>query len=137
MIKAIFPGSFDPFHEGHRFVVKQALQDFDFIFIVVSWNENKKRQNTFVKSKEEIEKMFSNEKDRIQVLINEKELTTDLAKKLNCFNIIRGCRNEEDKLYEEKLKYKYLLLEKRLNFFYYFANENTRNISSSNLKNKQ
>ena len=40
---AIFPGSFDPFHEGHEFVVKAALEEFDLLYIIISWNENKVR----------------------------------------------------------------------------------------------
>ena len=29
MNKIIFPGSFDPFHEGHKFVVETILKKFD------------------------------------------------------------------------------------------------------------
>ena len=36
MKRAIFPGSFDPFHEGHDFVVQKGLEDFDLIYIVIS-----------------------------------------------------------------------------------------------------
>ena len=44
MNKIIFPGSFDPFHEGHKFVVEKILKKFDYVYIVISWNESKQRK---------------------------------------------------------------------------------------------
>ncbi len=134
MNKAIFPGSFDPFHEGHEYIVKVALSDFDLIYIIISWNENKKRKYSFEESFEKINKIYHNNKS-IKVLINKNELTTNIAKKLNCFNIIRGIRNNEDLKYEQQLKKIYQLQEKKIKIYYYKANNKVKNISSSNLKN--
>ena len=91
---AIFPGSFDPFHEGHDFVVQNGLEDFDLIYIVISWNENKERFFSYFKSKKIIKRKYKKNK-KIKVLINKRQLTVNIARKLNCFNIIRGYRKDE------------------------------------------
>ena len=42
MIKAIYPGSFDPLTNGHLDIIKRASQTFDELIIAVSQNINKK-----------------------------------------------------------------------------------------------
>lgn len=134
MIKsAIFPGSFDPFHEGHEFIVKSALKEFELLYIIISWNENKVRTYPFELIFEEIKTKYQ-DCPNIKILINKNDLTTNMAKKLNCFNIVRGYRNDEDLKYEKELAQKYLLTESRLSFFYYH-HPKYKNISSSKVKN--
>ena len=130
---AIFPGSFDPFHEGHEFVVKAALEEFDLLYIIISWNENKVRTYPFELIFKKIKTKYQ-DCPNIKILINKNDLTTNMAKKLNCFNIVRGYRNNEDLKYEKELAQKYLLTESRLSFFYYH-HPKYKNISSSKLKN--
>ncbi|MBR2022800.1 MAG: adenylyltransferase/cytidyltransferase family protein [Mycoplasmataceae bacterium] len=133
MNKIIFPGSFDPFHEGHKFVVETILKKFDYVYIVISWNESKQRKETFESSKYKIEKIFKDNKN-IEVLINENKLTTTIAKELECFNIVRGIRNWKDKIYEKKLKKIYLSSEPNLNFYYVKSNKKFKKNSSTSLK---
>ena len=134
MNKIIFPGSFDPFHEGHKFVVDTILKKFDYVYIVISWNESKQRKETFESSKYKIERIFKDNKN-IEVLINENKLTTTIAKELECFNIVRGIRNWKDKIYEKKLKKIYLSYEPNLNFYYVKSNKKFKKNSSTSLKN--
>jgi len=49
MIKAIYPGSFDPITNGHIDVIKRASRIFDQVIIAVSQNINKK---SFLSEKE-------------------------------------------------------------------------------------
>ncbi|MBD5423464.1 MAG: adenylyltransferase/cytidyltransferase family protein [Mycoplasma sp.] len=132
MKKAIFPGSFDPFHDGHNFVVQSAIEDgYEKIYIVVSWNENKIRTNSFEKSANEIKKRYKNN-NKIKVMINKNELTVDICKKLDCYNIIRGYRDDKDLDYERELKKIYIKAENKINFILYKSNLNIR---SNKLKN--
>ena len=41
--KALYPGSFDPFTNGHLDIVKKAAALFDEIYIVIGINAAKKR----------------------------------------------------------------------------------------------
>lgn len=133
MVKAaIFPGSFDPFHDGHKFIVEEALKDFDLIYIIISWNENKVRTYDFQTIFEQINQIYFNHPS-IKILINENDLTVNWARKLNCFNIIRGYRNQKDLKYEKKLAHAYLLDLPNLNFFYYH-HKKYQKISSTKLK---
>ncbi len=125
MTKAIFPGSFDPFHDGHKFVIEQGLKQFDKIYIVISWNDQKIRRYSFRKSKSIIKKIYY-KNNKIKVLINKKHLTVEIVRKLKCFNIIRGYRNQDDLKYEMDLKNQYQLLEPRINFVLYKSNINLR-----------
>ncbi len=133
MSKAIFPGSFDPFHDGHKFVIEKALEDFDFIYIVISWNENKKRTQSFWKSKLQIKKNFKKNK-KIKILFNKNKLTIEIARKLNCFQLIRGIRNENDIKYEDLLRKMYIDAEPRIKIKYYNATQEVKNISSSTIR---
>ncbi|WP_222563364.1 adenylyltransferase/cytidyltransferase family protein [Spiroplasma clarkii] len=37
-MKAIYPGSFNPFHEGHLQILKKARKIFDLVYLVISKN---------------------------------------------------------------------------------------------------
>ena len=36
-----YPGSFDPFHEGHSYIVNMALDIFDKVIICIAINSDK------------------------------------------------------------------------------------------------
>ena len=42
MVKAIFPGSFDPITNGHLETIKKASQSFDEVVVVIMTNTSKK-----------------------------------------------------------------------------------------------
>lgn len=41
MVKAIFPGSFDPITNGHLETIKKASQSFDEVVVVIMTNTSK------------------------------------------------------------------------------------------------
>ena len=99
MIKAIYPGTFDPITVGHLDVIKRAAGIYDHLVIAVMENRNKKC--TF--SKEERKKLIEkcvDDLDNVTVVIGE-GLTVNLAREMDCRIIIRGIRAVSD--YESEL----------------------------------
>ena len=99
MIRAIYPGTFDPITIGHLDVIERAAKIYDKVIIAVMENRNK----TCTFSKEErvkmIQKCVKNIKN-VEVVIGE-GLTVELAKEFKCKVIIRGIRAVSD--YESEL----------------------------------
>ena len=122
MNKVIFPGSFDPFHNGHLDIVKEALKVFDYVLIVVANNPNK--NNYWFNENERkkiIEKSIKN-LENVKVVIENIPIE-DMCMKYKIFNVYRGVKagrtiDEEIRLknvtnYQSRIKYK-----KEINFIY-------------------
>ncbi|MGL4343456.1 MAG: pantetheine-phosphate adenylyltransferase [Metamycoplasmataceae bacterium] len=102
--KAIYPGSFNPFHIGHQKIVEKALKLFDFIYIIVSVNPDKNIENNFEENQKIIQSLYK-DNPKILVLINKNELIAEIAKKLKVNFIIRSFRNNFDFDYELDLAF--------------------------------
>jgi pantetheine-phosphate adenylyltransferase len=101
MLKAAFPGSFDPPTSGHINIILRAASIFDELLVVVA--ENKQKRYLF--SAEERASM-------IRELIQEKKnvsvvvcgcLVVDFLKKMGIKLLIRGVRGVEDFSHEFEL----------------------------------
>lgn len=99
MIKAIYPGTFDPITVGHLDVIRRAARIYDRLVIAVMENRNKKCTFSKEERKDMIEKCVA-DLDNVTVVIGE-GLTVNLAKELDCRIIIRGIRAVSD--YESEL----------------------------------
>jgi len=100
MKTAIFPGSFNPFTIGHKWIVDQALKTFDKIIIVFSTNSEKSGQMPLYERMERVRHAYAGD-ERIEV-IQSNELTMDVANRYNA-DIIRGIRNVTDFEYEKTM----------------------------------
>lgn len=102
MKKAIYPGSFDPLHEGHKAIIKKALKLFDVVYVVVSNNPEKSSQT-------DINKRFETTKERLKefsnvmVEINNNTTTAEFAKQREINFLIRSARDDQDFQYELEL----------------------------------
>ena len=109
MVRALFAGSFNPFHEGHLLVVKKALRIFDYLYVVVSYNHHKQatRKISFYDNVETqvqvIKKKCQEYKSKVKIMVNNNDLTVVFAKKLGVSILVRGVRNVKDFKYEQKL----------------------------------
>jgi len=129
MIKAIYPGSFDPITNGHIDVIKRASRIFDQVTIAVSQNINKK---SFLSEKEKIEAInHSLEGLKNVEIIAFDSLLVDFAKKINAQIILRGLRAVSDFEYEFQLAGMNKHLDKNIETFFLTPSEEFSNISSS------
>ena len=129
MIKAIYPGSFDPITNGHIDVIKRASRIFDQVTIAVSQNINKK---SFLSEKEKIEAInLSLEGLKNVEIIAFDSLLVDFAKSINAQIILRGLRAVSDFEYEFQLAGMNKHLNKNIETFFLTPSEEFSNISSS------
>ena len=129
MIKAIYPGSFDPITNGHIDVIKRASRIFDQVTIAVSQNINKK---SFLSKKEKIEAINNSLKglNNVEVMAFD-SLLVDFARANDAQIIIRGLRAISDFEYEFQLAGMNKHLDKNIETFFLTPSEEYANISSS------
>jgi pantetheine-phosphate adenylyltransferase len=98
---AIFPGSFDPFTNGHADVVRRALPLFDHIIIGLGNNSAKSRYFPLAYMQERIGHTFSHE-PKVSVAVFS-GLTANFAREVGAQFLLRGLRNTTDFEYENTL----------------------------------
>ncbi len=95
---AIFPGSFDPYTNGHHDIVVRASGLFDEIIIAFGTNSSKKRTFEIPLMMEKLNQLYEGYSNvRIE---SYKGLTVDYAKTQGAKFILRGLRNATDLRYE-------------------------------------
>ena len=98
---AIFPGSFDPFTNGHYDIVNRSLGLFDEFIIAIGNNSTKKRYLPVEVMVEIIQDLFKNEKSvSVQAY---KGLTAEFARRVGARYLVRGLRNTTDFEYENTI----------------------------------
>jgi pantetheine-phosphate adenylyltransferase len=94
MIKAVYPGSFDPLSNGHLDIIKRASKMLDELHVVVSYNIHKKSTFT-VEERVNMLKLVT--KDLPNVFITSYNgLIVNYCKENNINILIRGLRNYQD-----------------------------------------
>lgn len=99
---AIFPGSFDPFTNGHEDIVLRGLGLFDEIIIAIGYNSEKNSRYI------EIDKMVNLICETFKKYPNIRvqtyaELTAEFARKNKARFLLRGLRNTTDFEYENSI----------------------------------
>lgn len=101
MVKALFPGSFDPFTNGHLDMVVRAARLFDEVIIGVGTNLSK---NYLFDTNEKITliKRATDNLPNVKV-VEMSGLTVSFMHEINADVLVRGIRNEKDYLYERDI----------------------------------
>ena len=132
MKKAIYPGSFDPFTNGHLDIVKKSAALFDEVHVVIGVNSAKKRTFEAEAMREAIEQvMESLALHNVKVEVYE-GLVAEFAKQRGIKYMIRGLRNNMDYNYEENIAEVNKLINPAMEYVYFRA-ENVA-VSSSMVK---
>lgn len=129
----MFPGSFDPFHEGHAALVKKALVLFDEVLIVVTRNPEKTNQSSIKVRAAQIKQIYQTN-PRVKVLVNDNQLTAQFAQDHKIKYLLRGFRNYQDFSYEADLAMYNKVLDPDLELVYFFSEVVDAETSSSLLK---
>jgi pantetheine-phosphate adenylyltransferase len=98
---ALFPGSFDPFTNGHLDVVRRSVGLFDEVIIAIGTNSSKQRYLPIDWITAQLETLFA---DEPRVLVRSyRGLTTDFARETGARYLLRGLRNTLDFEYENAI----------------------------------
>lgn len=103
MKHAAYPGSFDPFTNGHLDVVLEASQLFDQVTVIVSANAKKKKVFEQGKMLKAIQKTVQKHGLNNVEVIESNLLTADICRQINANYLVRGLRNATDYAYEEDI----------------------------------
>ena len=95
----IYPGSFDPFTNGHNDILVRSLKIFDKVIIAVVKNSAKNYLFSLEDRVQMIDDLFKDH-ENISCVGLDSKLTVDLASELNAQAIIRGLRAVSDFEYE-------------------------------------
>ena len=132
MIKAIYPGSFDPITVGHLDIIKRASSIFDELYVAIMVNPEKTSTFTAEERKLFIEECIK-DLPNVKVVTGHK-LTVDLAQSLDCKVMIRGIRAVTDYEAELALATSIMILNNEIETFFLVAKPELSFLSSSAAK---
>ncbi|MGX7023363.1 pantetheine-phosphate adenylyltransferase [Vagococcus hydrophili] len=130
---ALFPGSFDPFTNGHLNTVERACLLFDEVIIGIFTNTTKKPLFSPEEKKELTEKAVAH-LDNVRVVLQSEGLTIHIAKELEANFLIRGVRNNQDYEYEKNIASMNRTMDESIDTVFLLADDKFSNISSSMIK---
>lgn len=146
----VYPGSFNPFHAGHKDIVLKALQVFDFVVVSKLVNPDKvKNKKDEEKEMKEVESLhvavrscdWGEDANRVRFAAGAETLKDFVnqrfyihGKKLEATGIIRGLRNGHDLQYEMNQQYWNEDVGIELPFVYFITDRKLSHISSSSIR---
>ncbi len=98
---ALFPGTFDPFTNGHKDIVTKGLDLFDEIIIAIGVNALKKTMFTLETRKNWIDSIYKDE-PKVRV-VDYSGLTIQFCAEIGANFILRGLRTVADFEYEKQI----------------------------------
>ncbi len=132
IIKAVYPGSFDPIHNGHLDVIRRAAAVFDTLVVAVANNEAKHARFSLAERRSMVERVTA---DLPNVKTDSVDgLLIDYVKKTGAKVIVRGLRAVSDFEYEFQMAMMNRRLCEDVETFFVVPNEEHTFISSRLVK---
>ena len=132
MIKAVFPGSFDPPTNGHLDIIQRASKLFDELDVLISVNPNKKYMFTEQKRLQMLQTLLKDYKN-VQIHIWE-GIVVNYAKQVGAKVLIRGIRSTNDFSYEFELAHMNQNLNPAIETMFLPSKEKWGVVKSSSIK---
>lgn len=157
---AIYPGSFNPWHKGHTDVLLKALQVFDKVIVAIGVNPEKEGHKGNASRTDVMghlldvarinilrhnERLIINAKEVKVVVYNNllkdfikdykhRDVVRDTVTRYKISAIIKGIRDPQDFLYEQKMQYHNEDLGITIPTYYVIAKRDLVHISSSAIR---
>ena len=132
MRKIIYPGTFDPIHNGHIDIAKRASGLFDHLEFVVANNSDK---NPLFPLETRIELIKESIKNVKNISVNSfNGLVVDYGEKVNADAIIRGMRHVSDFEFEFQMAMMNFHLNPRLTSLFMMPDEKFIHLNSTVVK---
>jgi pantetheine-phosphate adenylyltransferase len=129
---AVFPGSFDPFTNGHKNIVERCIPLFDEIIVAIGVNTTKLPLFTLEQRIEAIQNTFEG---LLHVRVESfKGLTTEYCRTVGARWIIRGLRNAIDFEYEQSIASMNKVLNPEIETVFLFTDPTLQPITSTILR---
>ena len=125
-MKLLYPGTFNPFHKGHKDIFDKASKLGTVI--LAKYGENYKVKHNW---KDLIDGEYILNGDNQITLYGFKNLLVDLVKKIKPDAIVRGLRNGSDLQYEMNMQYWNEDLGIKIPTIYFICDRTLSHISSS------
>ena len=132
MIKAVFPGSFDPPTNGHLDIIQRASRLFDDVDVVISVNPAKQYMFTEQERLDMLTQLLSEYKN-VQIHVWE-GLIVNYAKEHGAKVLIRGIRSANDFSYEFELAHMNQNLNPQIETLFLPSKEKWGVVKSSSIK---
>jgi len=129
---AIYPGSFDPFTNGHKNIIERGVKVFDQIIVAVAHNTSKKTVFTVEERVEILNEVFKN-RDNVKVDYFE-GLLVEYIKAKGTNIVLRGMRTVSDFEFEMQMALANKTLSSELETVFMVTDSEFSHISSSVIK---
>jgi len=132
MRKIIYPGTFDPIHNGHIDIATRASKLFDELEFVVAMNIEKE---PLFSIEDRVGMIRESVKDIDNIKVSEfKGLVVDYAEKINSTAIIRGLRHVSDFEFEFQMAMMNFHLNKNITSIFMMPDEKFIHLNSTVVK---
>jgi len=137
MKHGLYPGSFNPWHEGHTDILNKALKVFDFVTVLHCYNPDKieltKKGGHLLTVEEVLKYKITDMFKQIRV-DSHPGLLVDYIKSYPADALIRGLRNSQDFEYEKVQQYWNEDLGLAIPTIYFVADRKLVHMSSSAIR---